>query len=111
LGGDTFALIEGVHSGSFAGREQGVKSAFTFGQNYGHLIMALIAAGIPFERVTPRKWQGEFGLLKKPGETDTQKKNRHKQRAAELFPTFRMTHAIADACLIAEYCRRNYHKD
>lgn len=104
--GDVFALIEDVHSGSFHGRQQGVKSAFTFGQNYGHLVMGLIAAGIPFERVTPRKWQEEFGLLKKKHESDTAKKNRHKQRASELFPAFRMTHAIADALLIAEFNRR-----
>lgn len=111
---DAWAVIEDVHSGLFhgrqqgvkSGRQQGVKSAFTFGQNYGHLIMALTAAGIPFERVRPRIWQKEFGLLKKPGETDSQKKNRHKARAQELCPALRMTHSIADAFLIAEFGRR-----
>lgn len=104
--GDVTAMIEHVHSGSFHGRQQGVKSAFTFGQNYGHLEIALIAAGIPFERVTPRKWQAEFGLLRKNAETDVAKKNRHKARAQELCPAIRMTHAVADAFLIAEFCRR-----
>lgn len=104
--GNAVCMIEAVHSGSFHGRTQGVKSAFTFGENYGQLVMAIVAAGIPFERVTPVKWQAIFGLRKKKGETDTEKKNRHKARAQELCPALRMTHALADAFLIAEYCRR-----
>jgi hypothetical protein len=38
------AYIEQVHSSP----QMGVKSAFTFGQGFGHLEMALTAAGIPF---------------------------------------------------------------
>jgi hypothetical protein len=68
--------------------------------------MALIASGVPFEAVTPGKWQKEFGLLAKKGETKTAKKNRHKARAQELFPDLKITHATADALLIAEYGRR-----
>jgi hypothetical protein len=101
-----FCMIEAVHSGSFHGRTQGVKSAFTFGENYGHIVMAVVAAGIPFERVRPQKWQAIYGLKKRKGESDTDKKNRHKARAQELCPVLRMTHAIADAFLLAEYCRR-----
>ena len=41
------------------------------------------------------------------GETPAQKKNRHKALAEELFPEVkRVTHANADALLIAEYGRR-----
>ena len=85
---------------------QGVTSMFNFGKSYGNLEAFLVAAAIPFERVTPSVWQREFGLIKKKGETHTQKKNRHKSLAQELFPSVKVTHAVADALLIAEYGRR-----
>jgi len=91
------AYLEQVHS--MPG--QGVASSFKFGQGYGALEMALTAAGIPFERVTPQKWQKALGCLTK-GE-----KNVSKRKAQELFPTMKVTHATADALLIAEYGRRN----
>lgn len=98
-----FAMLELVHS--FPG--QGVASSFNFGASYGSLRMALVATGISFETVTPTKWQKIFGLptLKDAG-SKTIKKNAHKARAQELFPDVRITHAIADAILIAEYNRR-----
>lgn len=91
-----FALIEKVHSMP----KQGVSSTFTFGQSYGFLRGCLIALGIPFEEVTPRKWQAAMGCLSKGD------KNVTKARAQQLFPSVKVTHAIADALLIAEYCRR-----
>jgi crossover junction endodeoxyribonuclease RuvC len=95
-----FAAIEKVHS--MPG--QGVASCFAFGMGYGGLRMALIAAGIPFETVTPQKWQKALGCLSKGD------KNVTKARAQELFPAIKVTHAIADALLIAEYCRRTHAK-
>ena len=38
----------------------------------------------------------------------TEKKNRHKDKAALYFPEIAITHAIADALLISEYCRRTW---
>ena len=102
--GEVFALIESVHS--MPG--QGVVSSFNFGHNFGMLEGFLMAAGIPYDRVTPQKWQKGYGLYKMPGESHTDKKNRHKALAQELFPTLKVTHATADALLIAEYCRRTY---
>ena len=97
-----FALIEDVHSmpGNSA------RSMFTFGRNYGMLRAMLIANYIPFETVTPTTWQKEFGLInRKLGKTA--KKNTHKARAQELFPSIeKITHKTADALLIAEYCKR-----
>lgn len=98
----TFCLIEKVHS--MPG--QGVASTFAFGRNFGQLEMALTAAEIPFDYVTPTKWQKEFGLSGRKDESKTEKKNRHKALAQQLFPKIQITHAIADALLIAEYCRR-----
>ena len=77
--------------------QMGVKSAFTFGNGYGHLEMALTAAGIPFERVRPQAWQKAMGCLTKGD------KNVTKRRAQELFPQLKITHATADALLIAAY--------
>lgn len=91
-----FAIIEAVHSLP----KQGVTSAFTFGMGYGALQMAFLATGIPFERVTPAKWQKALGCLTKGD------KNVSKRKCQELFPSIKATHAIADSLLIAEYCKR-----
>jgi Holliday junction resolvasome RuvABC endonuclease subunit len=90
------AYIEQVHSSP----QMGVKSAFTFGNGYGHLEMALTAAGIPFERVRPQKWQQAMGCMTKGD------KNVSKRRAQELYPQLKITHATADALLIATYGTR-----
>jgi len=79
---------------------QGVTSCFTFGNGFGHLEMALTAAGIPFERVSPQKWQKALGC--RTGGN----KNISKTKAQELFPQIKCTHAISDSLLIAEYGRR-----
>jgi Holliday junction resolvasome RuvABC endonuclease subunit len=84
----------------FSSPQMGVKSAFTFGNGFGHLEMALTAAGIPFERVRPQVWQKVMGCMT-GGD-----KNVSKRRAQELFPALQPTHATADALLIAEYGRR-----
>jgi hypothetical protein len=90
------AFIEQVHSSP----QMGVKSAFTFGNGYGHLEMALTAAGIPFERVRPQKWQQVMGCMTKGD------KNVSKRRAQELYPQIKVTHATSDALLIATYGTR-----
>ena len=79
---------------------QGVTSCFTFGRGLGQLEMALTAASIPFERVTPQKWQKSMGCLTKGD------KNVSKRRAQELYPELKVTHATADALLIATYGTR-----
>ena len=90
------ALIELVHSSP----QMGVKSAFTFGEGYGRLQMALTALAVPYERIRPAAWQKAMGCLT-GGD-----KNISKRRAQELFPTLKITHSIADALLIAEFNRR-----
>jgi Holliday junction resolvasome RuvABC endonuclease subunit len=90
-----FAVIERVHSMP----KQGVASSFKFGQSYGFLRGMLIAHGIPFEEVTPQKWQKAMGCLTKGD------KNVSKARAQQLFPEIahKITHATADALLLAFY--------
>lgn len=87
------AYIEQVYSSP----QMGVKSAFTFGNGFGHLEMALTAAGIPFERVSPQRWQKAMKCMS-GGD-----KNVTKRRAQELYPSIKVTHANADSLLIAAY--------
>tara|TARA_Y100000034_G_scaffold95641_1_gene116246 strand:- start:294 stop:776 length:483 start_codon:yes stop_codon:yes gene_type:complete len=99
------AVIEKVHSMP----KQGVASTFKFGMNYGFLRGCLIAAGIPFEEVTPRAWQKALGIPpKKKTESNTEWKNRLKGMAQQLFPQLKVTLATADALLIATYCKRKH---
>ncbi len=118
---DLFDLIEGqTHNRRVvvflekvsSSPQMGVVSAFKFGRTLGLIHMACVASGARLEWVTPQKWQKEFGLIVKGrglGQSDTEKKNRNKARAQELFPRLKITHAIADAILIAEYGRRVTH--
>lgn len=104
LGYSSFAFLEKV--GAMPG--QGVTSMFTFGRGYGFLRGVLTSCQIPFADVRPAVWQRAVGISVIKGETNTVKKNRHKQMAQQLFPDLggKMTHAKADALLIAEYGRR-----
>jgi Holliday junction resolvasome RuvABC endonuclease subunit len=85
------AVIEKVH----AMPKQGVTSTFTFGRNFGFLHGVLTALKIPVIEVTPQRWQKELGCMSKGD------KNVTKQKAQQLFPDHKFTHATADACLIA----------
>lgn len=106
---NTFAVIEKV-GGFVKGNPVPGSAMFNFGKGAGWLEMALIAAGIPYEEVMPQKWQKGLGIPpKKRDETKTAWKNRLKKKAQQLFPALEagsITLAIADALLIAEFCRR-----
>lgn len=93
---DAKCYLEKVH----AMPGQGVTSMFTFGQGVGQIEGVLAALAIPFEWVTPQKWQGAMSC-KTGGD-----KNVSKRKALELFPGTKWTHATADAALICEYGRR-----
>ena len=93
-----FCYIERVSSSP----QMGNVSAFTFGAGFGALKMALVATGIAFDQVSPQKWQWEMKCRSGGDKKVT------KRRAQELFPDLKITHANADALLIAEFCRRNY---
>lgn len=88
-----FAVIEAVHSMP----KQGVSSSFKFGRGYGFLRGCLIGSGVPFEEVTPQKWQTHLGC-RSGGD-----KNVTKSFAQQKFPSLTITHATADALLIAFY--------
>jgi len=94
------AIIEQVHSMP----KQGVASTFKFGRHFGFLIGLLTGLKIPYELVTPQKWQKALSC-RTGGD-----KNVSKAAAQRLWPDERWTHAIADAALIAEYGRRKKHE-
>lgn len=88
--------IENVHTMP----KQGIVSAGKFMKNFGLLIGALYAIGFVFEFVAPQVWQRSLKCLSKGN------KNVTKTKAQQLFPGIKVTHAIADALLIAEYGKR-----
>ncbi len=95
-----FAVLEKVG----AMPRQGLSSTFKFGVSYGFCRGILTANRIRFEEVTPAKWQGALGCRTKGD------KNITKAAAQRLFPTVKITHANADALLLAEYARRLWYE-
>lgn len=100
----TRCVVESVH----AMPKQGVVSSFKFGQNFGWILGVLAALEIPVELVQPQKWKREFGC--------TADKNTSIAVAKRLFPfsSLRPTlkcrrdnDGMAEALLMAEYCRRH----
>jgi hypothetical protein len=89
------AVIERVH----AMPKQGVVSGFKFGVSYGFCQGLLVAHRIPFEMITPQTWQKELRCLTKGD------KNITKEAAQRIWPKLSITHATADAMLIALYAR------
>lgn len=82
-------------------------SMFAFGKGVGHLEMALCAAEIPYTTVVPRVWQKQMGVPKRPpGLSDSAWKGLLHQHAERMFPQDRFTRTVADAVLLAEFCRR-----
>lgn len=95
-----FAVLERVS----AMPRQGVASTFKFGQSYGFCRGVLTANRIRYEEVAPSKWQGALGCRSKGD------KNVTKTKAQQLYPAQKITHANADALLLAEYARRLWHE-
>ena len=91
---DCVAVIEQVS----AMPTQGVSSTFKFGRNFGMLEGILYAKQIPFLYARPQLWQNHMKCLTKGD------KNVTKSAAQRLYPDRKITHADADALLIARYC-------
>jgi hypothetical protein len=65
-----------------------------FARHCGHIEMALIALGIPFEEVTPQKWMKSLGAMPKEKKD---RKNHIKDIAQRRFPAIKVTLWSADA--------------
>jgi len=84
---------------------QGVKSMFSFGQNFGAWLGILAALNIPHTTVTPRQWQK---AMLDAGTGDT--KARSLNMARRLFPDIDMKYKCddgkADALHLARYAKQ-----
>lgn len=88
---------------------QGVKSMFTFGENYGRWQGLLACHRLPFLNPTPQQWQK--GMVKKSDGPDT--KTRSYIAACRLWPNAEFTgprggikDGRADAALMAYWVRK-----
>lgn len=107
-----FAALEQLvkHTGK-RGADRGSRMA-VYARSYGMLWMALEACrqltGLTYvPDLSPRKWQGVFGLRKGRTESNSKWKGRIRAKARSLFPGVKgITLSTADALLIAEYSRR-----
>ena len=102
---DSRCVLEDVGHGM---PDQSSKATATFARHNGHLEMALLALGIPTEKVTPQKWIKVYQLKKKKEQDKNEWKNILKAKAQSLFPQLgkKVTLKTCDALLIAEYARR-----
>lgn len=85
---------------------QSSKATATFARHCGHLEMALLALGIKTIECTPQKWIKSYQLGNSKEYSKTEWKNKLKSLAQQLFPREKVTLAIADALLLAEYGRK-----
>ena len=99
-GTETYATLERVQA--WAGSPMGKAACFAFGRGYGHLEMALLMLELPHQIIPPQKWQAYLNCLTHGDKAVT------KACAQRLWPRHKITHAIADALLIAEYGRRTH---
>jgi len=96
-----FCYIEKVRSSP----QQGVVSAFSFGENYGFLrgvIFSILKDTNKIFDVSPQIWQGQLNLKTKSADR-TSHKNELKDVASNFWPETKWTHALADAALIARF--------
>lgn len=108
-----YALLEKLHALPAAVQEKfGIKrgsiATAKLMKNYGALRMALFAHDIRFEEKVPRSWQRIVGLPARGG------KKASRAMAQQMFPAIHVTHAIADALLLAWVARclwRNSHPE
>lgn len=92
-----FCILE-KPAGAPPGQRQ-YKSIATLNDSIG-FCRGVLTGLIPYETVTPAKWQKSLDCLSKGN------KNTTKAKAQQLFPGYKITHRNADALLLAEYCRR-----
>lgn len=75
---------------------------FKLGQSFGQLEAFIVAMHLPYKLVRPAKWQQVMSCRTKGD------KNVSKAAAQRLFPDVKVTHAIADALLLAEMARTKW---
>jgi len=112
---NSLTTLESVHSI----QGTGAKSNFEFGGTFFLLQMALVAANLPYQLVTPKTWQkimfeGLTPILSKDGTRDTKSMALRAMTAlypdVDATPTARSTKShtgLVDALLLATYGKRS----
>jgi hypothetical protein len=88
-------------------RKMGAQTMFVFGEGYGKLQAFLTASYIPTQFFVPQTWQKYFGIKRQKTESQTDHKRNLKQAAEKLYPKLKITNDVADAVLIAHFCKHN----
>jgi len=98
--------VEYVHSM----KGNGVRSMFTFGENFGWVQGVLDTLELKYKLIHPQEWKKHFGLIGSD-------KKQSCIKALELEPTLRcrgkrggLQDGICDAYLIAKYLKDKYEK-
>lgn len=91
--GTIFALLEKVHS--MPG--QGVKSVWTFSQNFTAWQCALYSAKIPYKEVRPNEWMNKLGGVPTGRDNKKERKNYIKSEMQKRYPDLKVINDTADA--------------
>lgn len=88
---------------------QSAPAAFNFGRNFGQLEAAVYFSLIPFETVTPQKWQQHFQAgNSRDFASATAWKTHLWMMAKKLYPMQDIKKYAGDAVLIARFCWEKY---
>jgi len=86
-----------------------VRSAFTYGVNYGQWLGIAAAAEIHMYTVLPAEWMTSVGCKK--GMDYAVRKKWLKEKAQKLYPNCKITLYTADSILIAHYAKETYFNE
>jgi len=97
------AYVEQV-GGFIKGNPAPGSAMFSFGDGYGYIRGLLAALRVKTVLVRPQTWQK--GIPGVQGAKGPERKRALKEHAARLYPQLKVTNAVADALLIADYARK-----
>ena len=86
-----------------------VRSAFTYGVNYGQWLGIAAASEIHMYTALPSEWMTSIGCEK--GMDYTVRKRWLKEKAKELYPNCKVTLYTSDSILIAHYAKETYFNE
>lgn len=89
----------------------GGKQAFVFGENYGWIQGVLFSLGIPYQIVSPQKWQSEFGVADKNSSIEICKRLHPGINLKRTAKSKKDDDGMSDAALLAEYARRKFGRE
>tara|TARA_Y100000593_G_scaffold9639_1_gene17486 strand:+ start:7045 stop:7539 length:495 start_codon:yes stop_codon:yes gene_type:complete len=86
-----------------------VRSAFTYGVNYGQWLGIAAATEIHMYTVLPSEWMSSMGCKK--GMDYAVRKKWLKEKSQSLYPNSKITLYTADSILIAHYAKETYFNE